>query len=738
MDSKVWVYDIETLSNCFTYCAINKDTKEVKKYVIWKGKNDFIPFIEHLTQCRGMVGFNNLAFDYPVIHEMILNYKKLYNLDGDKIAKWIYKKAQKIIESTWSNVREEEVKIPQLDLFTIWHFNNRARITSLKKIEIAMDFENVQDMPIHHSEKIKTQDQVNEILEYNMNDIDATLKFYELTQPKINLRRGLLKKYGLKCLNYPDSKIGEELMLKLYCKRTGEDEKQVKKRRTHRKSFKFSECIPNYIQFQTNEFNELLNYLKNIEVNELKGSFKYSFTYKNFTFDLGTGGIHGCIKAGVYVTDNQTNTIIDADVGSLYPSLGITLGLYPEHLGKVFCDIYENDIVIPRLEAKKRGDKVMADGGKLSANSVYGKSNSEYSFLYDPLYTLKTTLAGQLALCMLSETIMVEIPNVIMYQINTDGLTIGINPSDKKKLWNIFKDWEKRTNLTLEYANYDKMIIRDVNSYIALYKDGKKKYKGALRPKEISISEEDWHKNFSQDIVTQAVAKYFLENIPVEKTITEHENIYDFCKMFNATHGWTCDTSNIEYKDINYSEAVQKLLNNGWSEAYKDGFFIPPNGGNMAGVQLSKEGNKIKVYNNIKIQQKTNRYYISNKGKTFRKLKDERIIEIEAGGTLVTMFNKFVEKPFDEYDINYQYYIDEAYKIIHTIDGTAERKAEEEKIKREQEKLEKEKQKEQEKLAYQEKMFVKYCVEKSPTKLQWERYKADWLIKKYGEPEEIR
>jgi DNA polymerase elongation subunit (family B) len=105
------------------------------------------------------------------------------------------------------------------------------------------------------------------------------------------------------------------------------------------------------------------------------------------------------------------------DVASLYPSLGITLNLYPEHLGEQFSKIYEDGIVKPRLEAKKNGDKVMADGFKLSANSVYGKSNSEYSFLYDPLYTLKTTLSGQLALCVLSEMLMTRVPNLKMLQI---------------------------------------------------------------------------------------------------------------------------------------------------------------------------------------------------------------------------------------------------------------------------------------------------------------------------------
>jgi DNA polymerase elongation subunit (family B) len=71
----------------------------------------------------------------------------------------------------------------------------------------------------------------------------------------------------------------------------------------------------------------------------------------------------------VYKSDEEY-IIVDADVASLYPSLAITLGLYPEHLGEEFSSIYENGIVIPRLKAKKEGDKVMADGFKLSANSV--------------------------------------------------------------------------------------------------------------------------------------------------------------------------------------------------------------------------------------------------------------------------------------------------------------------------------------------------------------------------------
>lgn len=55
----------------------------------------------------------------------------------------------------------------------------------------------------------------------------------------------------------------------------------------------------------------------------------------------------------------------------MYPSIAIVNELYPEHLGIEFCELYEG-IVKQRLAAKKSGDTVMADGLKLSANSVYG------------------------------------------------------------------------------------------------------------------------------------------------------------------------------------------------------------------------------------------------------------------------------------------------------------------------------------------------------------------------------
>ena len=84
------------------------------------------------------------------------------------------------------------------------------------------------------------------------------------------------------------------------------------------------------------------------------------------------------------------------------------------------------------------------------------------------------------------------------------------------------------------------MIIRDVNNYIAVSDKGKIKRKGAFVTYPQMLEEGSYHKSLSQAIVPEAIEKYFLNNIPVEETIMKSDTIYDFCKTFNASHGWKC------------------------------------------------------------------------------------------------------------------------------------------------------------------------------------------------------
>lgn len=107
-----------------------------------------------------------------------------------------------------------------------------------------------------------------------------------------------------------------------------------------------------------------------------------------------------------------------------------------------------------------------------------------------------------------------------------DGITIKLPKNQEKQCLDICKDWETFTNLTLEYAYYDRMMIRDCNNYISVYKDNKKlpKCKGAFEFEKLPL-----HKNKSELIVRKAMFNWFTQGIPVEKTILAADNILDFC-----------------------------------------------------------------------------------------------------------------------------------------------------------------------------------------------------------------
>lgn len=629
MNRNLWVYDIETLKSCWTYSAINVDTLEKVQFVLHKDRFEILELLKHLDECKGQIGFNNVNFDYPIIHKLLINWKQWlakYRNNQETIILELYQEAQRIIEEQNKEnfnqiiaIKQSDVIIPQLDLFKIWHYNNKARSTSLKSLEISMNYPNVMEMPIEHTKDNITLEEIPSILKYNMNDVLATFEFYKKSLAKIELRVSLSKEYNIPCMNWSDSKIGEQLILKLYCDKTEKDTWDVKKQRSYRDIIHFNECILPNIKFESDEFNSLLSYLKKQSIRETKGAIKQSVVYKGFKYDYGTGGIHGCIKPGVYEADNDY-VIIDADVGSLYPNLAIQNNFFIEHLGHDFVEVYKS-IIDLRMKAKKAGNMVLSDGFKLAANSVYGKSNDVNSFLYDPKFTMQITLNGQLLLTMLAEELVDTIKDLIVLQINTDGITIKLPRKALDYYYGVCKNWELNTKLNLEYVEYSKMVIRDVNNYMAVTDKGKVKYKGAFELDKVVGSEPAYHKDNSFRIIPLAISEYFTKKTPIAETIKNYTNIYDYCGRQKFTRD---------------SYGMVHFLEENEAKAEK--------------------------------QQKNVRYYISNKGATFYKYYNKGTNEIINKDYQVTIFNNYVEKPMKDYNINYNFYIRECYKIIDQIE----------------------------------------------------------------------
>lgn len=636
----VWVYDIETLASCWTYTAINIDTQEVVQYVLHKNRFELLELVVHLQQCKGHIGFNNLNFDYPIIHKLLVNWKQWlakYRDDQELIITELYQEAQRIISeqnkiqfNTIVAIKDSEVLIPQLDLFKIWHYNNKARSTSLKALEISMNYPNVMEMPISHTRDDISLEEIPSILEYNLNDVLATYEFYKKTVDlgKIDLRKKIISKFNLPCLNWNNGKIGEQLILKLYCDKTKSNPWEIKKLRTHVNIINLKDCIPSNISFNTNSFQNVFNSFYNKTINILtvkqdKSSKVTSILYKNCIIDYGLGGVHGITKSDIYES-NDEYVIKTADVASLYPNLPIAFNFYIQHLGPIFLEVYKDNIIDVRLsekaKPKKEQDKAIVDGYKEAANVPYGKSNEINSFLYDPLYTMKTTVSGQLCLSILIERLGENIPNLDLLMFNTDGFEVKIPRKYESLYFEICSNWEKQFKLVLEFDTYSKMWIRDVNNYGCITNEGKIKNKGCFEVDKVIGGEPAYHKDNSFKVVPIALQEYFIKGIPIEETILNHTNIYDFC-------------GRQKFKSDSYGQ-----------------------------IHYLKDDKEI-----VEKQQKNVRYYISNKGANFIKYYNKGTSEVINKGYQVTIFNNFVEKPIEKYDINYKFYIIEAQKEINNI-----------------------------------------------------------------------
>ena len=519
-----WVFDLETFPNVFTAAFEHVDAPIRLMFEISDWRNDsrdIIAFLQQLKEANArMIGFNNLGFDYPVLHTLIRM--------GKADAATLYQKAMAIIGSQdedgskWMHlVKPSDQFVTQIDLFKIHHFDNKARATSLKVLEFNMRSDSIEDLPFKVGTTL-TREQVAVLKKYNQHDVAQTKAFYHKSLDMLHFREELTRKYARDFMNHNDTKIGKDyFVMKLEeagvsCYDYGD--KGRTPRQTKRPVIHLKDAILPWIQFQEPEFNRVMGWLKQQSITETKGVFTdLTATINGFTFVFGLGGIHGSVESEIIESDSE-HVIVDLDVTSYYPNLAITNGFHPAHLGKEFVSIYKYLFEQRKSYPKKSAESAML---KLALNGVYGDSNNQFSVFYDPLFTMSITLNGQLLLCLLAEGLM-TIPGLRLIQVNTDGLTVRVPRSHKVLVDLARAAWQERTGLNLEEAIYKAMMIRDVNNYIGVFEDGSTKRKGAYEWKA------QWHQNAGGLVIPKVAEKVLVEGAPIRQTVQQWPDIMDF------------------------------------------------------------------------------------------------------------------------------------------------------------------------------------------------------------------
>ena len=636
----VIIYDIETMQELFLIVCMVPG-KAGKSFQVSKWKNQLDAFVRYTEDNSDAywVGYNNLRFDSQVVEWILRNYDNWHELSNLEICARIAQKAADTIHDANYDVfpeyREHELSLKQIDLFKINHYDNKNRMVSLKRLEFELDLENIEEMPIHHTKTNMTKEEIETTIDYCYNDVDATYEFFKVTMGdtehplykgnnQIELRSDIEAEFGIPCMNYSDSKIGDEIIKKFYCQEKEIDYKELPRKGFFRKNIHIKDCIAKYVVFQTTELSDFLKKIKKAQLG-LQDDFKEELHFYGNVYSFMKGGLHTENAPKVFEADEEYE-IIDWDVSSYYPAIIINNGKFPAHLGKEFLRGYKQ-MFDKRLELKplaKSDKKIKGIVGalKLAVNSVYGKSSDMQSWIFDRQLTMFTTITGELSLMMLIE--QYELNGIHVISANTDGVTIRIKKDMIPLMHKLNEWWCNLTQYELERTDYSKIIFSTVNDYLAIMTNGEIKKKGDF------LTDFELHKNKSARVVPIALEQYFVHGVPVEHTIRNHKNLYDFCIRQKATRSF-------HYEGTNRVTGQKTIYN------------------------------------------KLIRYYVSNTGEKIFKVKNPEcqtraaaISQIEAGEWVCKVCN-FLPKNSPVDNVNYDYYIEKANRIITKINTEGKR-----------------------------------------------------------------
>lgn len=658
------------------------DAMGVRTFIISdEYRNDMPLLLSFMRSHKNMIGYNSYNYD-----DLILDYicmygarfnKDLRNAKGKRFNDIMYRLSSDIVNYSGSykfQFKEDyDMKFYKklyngYDIQRILYLDKK--FVGLKQVAIMLKWYLIQDLPYDPTETLNITDELVKALQfYNINDCLITKRVWDVSVEEILLRENISKLYHINVKNESRSGIADKYFAKVYSERAGISISALNKLRSYRTLIKISDLMSPKVKFTSDRFKDMLWQLNKtvlrVGSKDEDRQFKVDLAYMNKLYMVRKGGLHSKDAPGYYES-NDEYVYVDADVTSFYPYIMILLGVCPAHLDKVIFREILLDIVNDRVGAKEltlkiqsamKSDKqfttdelaklehaleisnTRAEALKIVVNTIYGKTGSAYSPLYDPKAMYKTTINGQMFLLMLIEMLgTIGIQNV---SANTDGIISKVKRTDLDKFYAVCKQWEELTGFALEYTFYEKYICSDVNNYIAI-KDG---FANSTEPNDVReryyvkrkgayLTEIVLDKGYFAPVISKCISDYYCYNIPIEESLMANKDIYDFC--------------------------ISKKTNNDFYSVFST---------------VDKDTNKFIE----ELLQKNNRFYISEvaTGGITKKYKNPKrnkkgvvITEISmAAKHDVVIFNKFYNVDnFEEYKIKYRFYYTEIMKRIIPIE----------------------------------------------------------------------
>lgn len=567
------VYDIECYINYILIGFIDTVTGKVIYFERYgdEGWNDDLRKLSWIMASMTTKGFNSLGYDNPIC-ALALAGKPNQQL----------KAATNMIIGEgyrgWQVLQKLRVKKLQCDHIDIMEVAPLGG--SLKIYGGRAGTRKMQDLPIHHDRTL-TPDQRDVVRYYWVNDLQTTIDLDAKLGDELELRATMSEEYNVDLRSKSDAQIAEAVISHEIEKITGR--RPVKPIIEPGTAYRYN--VPEWMSFQSPLMQNVLNIVRNtLFVVSEKGSIgmppelaSLKINIGESTYTMGIGGLHSTEKSVTHFSDEMFQ-LEDDDVESYYPRIILNLGLYPQHLGRVFLEVF-NSIVERRLDAKHNAAKFktqgnkdlakdyksVADSLKIVINGTFGKLGSKHSIFYSPDLLIQTTLTGQLALLMLIE--MLELAGIPVVSANTDGIVSKCPRRLMETRDAILAYWQQITEFKLEGSEYKALCSKDVNNYFAVKNNGEVKAKGLYAKPGLK-------KNHTTPICSRAAEAFLGSGKPVEETIRECKEVQQFTSIRNVAGGAVQVLYEDKGSNPTLDEMLEQLGRTGWKQYGSDHMWI--------------------------------------------------------------------------------------------------------------------------------------------------------------------
>lgn len=393
---------------------------------------------------------------------------------------------------------------------------------SLKAIEGNLYLPIVESSVPFDIDRPLTPEELDEVIRYCKNDVDATVRLYNERSEYITSKKIVGNMYGVsesEALGLTNAKLSARVLDAKHVTRDDERDYQLP-----------ANLDPDLIPEKVLSFFMQIRDLS-IPTTKLFGTGKQGS--KGMTLDIwletsagrcpvtyAWGGVHGA-KPAFTAEATEDRLIVNYDVSSLYPNSMINFGYCSRSMADP--DAYKK-LVETRLAAKKAGDKDKATALKLVVNTVYGAMLNQYNDLADRRAGRSVCITNQLAMTQLIVMIAQRCATVDFININTDGIMFFIDRSEDALASQTVDEWCQITGFEMERDDFAKVIQKDVNNYIGIKTDGKMKTKGGY----VSLYKGGDFKTNSLQIIHKAIVEYLVNGVSPEDTIRGETDIFKF------------------------------------------------------------------------------------------------------------------------------------------------------------------------------------------------------------------